>query len=493
MYLYRDYNTKGILKCYCTNCGCYHFRSGVGRKFNPGDYMYAAFQQLLGNKTVSVQVNQDEFDYNISNSYETDNDYEYYGILHLVNSHVITHTDATKTTYQLIFEKGSNYGFFGKRLFPWPKSSWQCPYCGGQKFIYGNVITSLEELASQAKFSDADRTYYHDITKEITSDYEELPYRKYATLSNPESTAQDYLKHLVDTETNILFFQKRLEHLYEDEWVVSRTLYDDYLMSALPDSSSIPDTPPKPELKRLGLFNRARIEAENNALLKAYDQSCQSSILAQRKYNSARDTFFENFGVRRDDLREKLDDGDFSDLKDHVPASSLKKAKLIHQEIEECHQHLKMLVVERNELHSMNVVFPKYLTYPAITTIHEYLQCGRCSTLSGPDGAYNLYESELKSNLIIGKLDQILDSLEQIKRNQYSTYQLLQSIEVNTSMLNSSMDDMLDSMKEANGRLSSIERNTEETAYFSHKAACYSAITAAEAATSAYLALYDHS
>ena len=254
MYLYRDYNTKGILKCYCTDCGCYHFRSGVGRKFNPGDYMYAAFQQLLGNKTVSVQVNQDEFDYNISNSYETDNDYEYYGILHLVNSHVITHTDATKTTYQLIFEKGSNYGFFGKRLFPWPKSSWQCPYCGGQKFIYGNVITSLEELASQAKFSDADRTYYHDIIKEIPSDYEELPYRKYATLSNPESTAQDYLKHLVDTETNILFFQKRLEHLYEDEWVVSRTLYDDYLMSALPDSSSIPDTPPKPELKRLGLL-----------------------------------------------------------------------------------------------------------------------------------------------------------------------------------------------------------------------------------------------
>ena len=60
-------------------------------------------------------------------------------------------------------------------------------------------------------------------------------------------------------------------------------------------------------------------------------------------------------------------------------------------------------------------------------------------------------------------------------------------------MLNSSMDDMLDSMKEANGRLSNIERNTEETAYFSHKAACYSAITAAEAATSAYLALYDHS
>lgn len=493
MYLYRKYNCNGIIKCFCKNCGCYHYVSSVGKYTNSVDYLYFAFQQLLGNKTIAVEVQQDEFDYNLSNSYETKNDYERYGIIHLVNTHVITHTDATKPTYQLVFEKGPNYDLYGKRLFKRANDVLLCPYCYSADLLYGNMSTSLDEFVSQINISEEDQKNFSDTASIVISDYDALPYRRLRCPDTPDSVAKDYLKHLVDTETNILFFQKRLAQLYENEWIQTRTLYDDYLMSALPEPNTIPDLPPKPALKRPGLFNRARIETENNTLLSAYDASCQTSLNAQRKYNSDRDAFFHNFNDRRTDLRDALDDGDFSSLKGHASPFAIQKAKLVHQEIEDCYQHLKTLTRERNELYSMNIIFPKYQSYPALTTIYEYLQCGRCSTLSGPDGAYNLYESELKSNLIIGKLDQILDSLEQIKRNQYSTYQLLQSIEVNTSMLNNSMDDMLDSMKEANGRLSNIERNTEETAYFSHKAACYSAITAAEAATSAYLALYDHS
>lgn len=139
----------------------------------------------------------------------------------------------------------------------------------------------------------------------------------------------------------------------------------------------------------------------------------------------------------------------------------------------------------------MEVVYGKFLDFPAITTILEYLEIGRCETLKGPCGAYNLYESELRSNAIISKLDQIVDSLEQIKSNQYKIYQVLSSIENETSALSDSMNQMLERMDDYGENLDQIRRSSEATAYYSQKAACYSEITAVESTTLAFLAMYN--
>ena len=77
------------------------------------------------------------------------------------------------------------------------------------------------------------------------------------------------------------------------------------------------------------------------------------------------------------------------------------------------------------ELYDMDVIFPKYRNLVAITSINEYLMSGRCYELEGPDGAYNLYETELRQNLIINKLSDIADNLEKIRDNQYSLYEVL--------------------------------------------------------------------
>lgn len=79
-----------------------------------------------------------------------------------------------------------------------------------------------------------------------------------------------------------------------------------------------------------------------------------------------------------------------------------------------------------DNLYNENIIFPKYRNLVAITAINEYLLSGRCKTLEGPDGAYNLYETELRQNIIITQLSNILDNLEQIKCNQFSLYQELQ-------------------------------------------------------------------
>ena len=72
-----------------------------------------------------------------------------------------------------------------------------------------------------------------------------------------------------------------------------------------------------------------------------------------------------------------------------------------------------------------NVIFPKYRNFVAITTINEYLMSGRCSELEGPNGAYNLYEMELRQNIVIAQLSSIVDNLEQIRNNQFSLYEEL--------------------------------------------------------------------
>lgn len=73
-------------------------------------------------------------------------------------------------------------------------------------------------------------------------------------------------------------------------------------------------------------------------------------------------------------------------------------------------------------LYSLNIIYPKYRNLVAVCSIFEYLDSGRCSELSGPNGAYNLYESELRLNIIIDKMDVIAAKLDSIQSSQYVLY-----------------------------------------------------------------------
>lgn len=68
--------------------------------------------------------------------------------------------------------------------------------------------------------------------------------------------------------------------------------------------------------------------------------------------------------------------------------------------------------------YSLNYIYPKYQGIVPICTIYEYLESGRCDSLAGAAGAYNLYETELRMNIIIGKLDNIINRLDDIAENQ---------------------------------------------------------------------------
>ena len=96
--------------------------------------------------------------------------------------------------------------------------------------------------------------------------------------------------------------------------------------------------------------------------------------------------------------------------------------KEVSQNINAHKQMLQQLKNALSDYYASDIVFEKYRNLVAISAITEYLQSGRCNTLEGPDGAYNLYEMELRQNIIIGQLSTIVTNVEQIKNNQYVLY-----------------------------------------------------------------------
>ncbi len=118
------------------------------------------------------------------------------------------------------------------------------------------------------------------------------------------------------------------------------------------------------------------------------------------------------------------------------------------------------------QLYDVGIIFPKYRNFVAMNMICEYLQSGRCDKLTGSDGAYNLYESELRARIIIEKLDDIIDELEDIKSNQYLVYSAI---------------------KETNAFLSEISDEMESISESAHIAAFNSEVIARETATIKYL------
>lgn len=86
-------------------------------------------------------------------------------------------------------------------------------------------------------------------------------------------------------------------------------------------------------------------------------------------------------------------------------------------------------------VYSKNIIYPKYRNLPALTSIYEYYVTGRGEELSGPYGAYNLYEDEVRKDKIISQLNTVIANLEQIKQNQYKLYEQVCQIQSNTNRM----------------------------------------------------------
>lgn len=125
-----------------------------------------------------------------------------------------------------------------------------------------------------------------------------------------------------------------------------------------------------------------------------------------------------------------------------------------------------------DKMYSYNVVFPKYRNYVMVSSLYEYLCAGRCTTLEGHEGAYNILELEIRLDRIITQLDRVLQNLAAIQANQYTLYSCLQDSNRKIDMLLQEESRMADSIlhlgtqaSAVNARLESLQESSELTSY----------------------------
>ncbi len=174
---------------------------------------------------------------------------------------------------------------------------------------------------------------------------------------------------------------------------------------------------------------------------------------------------------------KQIKNQEISEKNKQITNESDTRAKMISEEIEKSKRTLTETSVLLNNYYSSGVVYPKYQGLIPVTMFCEYLASGRCDTLTGHEGAYNIYENEIRLNLIIVKLEEVVDKLDQIQQNQYMLASMLEQNNRELQSIKSAV-----SMQTAT--LERIEDNTEVSNY-------YNRITAANTDFLAWAKTYE--
>lgn len=70
------------------------------------------------------------------------------------------------------------------------------------------------------------------------------------------------------------------------------------------------------------------------------------------------------------------------------------------------------------QLYDLDIIYIEYRSLIPIITLFQYFESGRCHTLNGEHGAYELYQSKVRYNIIRERVDDVLANMEQVRKNQ---------------------------------------------------------------------------
>lgn len=154
----------------------------------------------------------------------------------------------------------------------------------------------------------------------------------------------------------------------------------------------------------------------------------------------------------------------------------IEKLKVQNHVAENYLQQIQKALVSSHEnlerMYAYNVVFPKYRNYVMVSSIYEYICAGRCTTLEGHEGAYNILELEIRLDRIITQLDAVLKDLSAIRANQYTLYSCLKEANQKIDILMQEENRIADAMQalgtqsyEMNQRLGELQRSSELSNY----------------------------
>lgn len=124
-------------------------------------------------------------------------------------------------------------------------------------------------------------------------------------------------------------------------------------------------------------------------------------------------------------------------LADHraVTMKLIKEKEVLVPRYEEYQHNTDVAVMAFYKFLETGFVYKTYQDIVPICQFIQYLESGRCDTLEGPNGCYNLYEQELRQNTIINRLDRIESCLSMIQSNQLLMARTLMSIEATSEAM----------------------------------------------------------
>lgn len=292
---------------------------------------------------------------------------------------------------------------------------------------------------------------------------------------------------------------KQPEAILKDEDIPPIPRKSDYI------KVNAPIPPSMPEYKKPGLFNRKKIDRENSYLAAEYQQAQAKYEEALHRYSCAVQEYEKAIEVRKANINRKKREikatnkrieeeynrelieyrvqktqyedlwtqktneaieqkiaqlkAEFEEQKKEMVqsgSSETEVSRLLKAEITAVEKHIDMLIKSRNTLFAYNVIFPKYRSNSILFILLEYLESGRCTTLSGKDGAYNIYEAEVRADKMIEQLAQITDVLSVINEKQTLLYAEMRATRQLTEKINLSLTKAVQEMQAANINLAGL-------------------------------------
>lgn len=141
------------------------------------------------------------------------------------------------------------------------------------------------------------------------------------------------------------------------------------------------------------------------------------------------------------------------------------RKKYIENEIQIAENKLSDSQQLLGQMYSKNVIYVKYRNLPAISSFLDYFSSGRCSSLTGPYGAYNLYENDARMDGIITRLDRISTQLEQIQYNQQRLFEAVKACNETVNRLYHAVESSAAHLAGIAASQSQIAENTAMAAY----------------------------
>lgn len=261
-----------------------------------------------------------------------------------------------------------------------------------------------------------------------------------------------------------------------------------------------PEKPSEPILEKPGLFNKKKVMASNAEKTKEYEQLTaeweanvkeieeENKRLEALKKAAIEEAEVEAKEMAQSEKQKHLAalEKECTDLEVQIAETEgeldrkkqqLEKAGFVNiwdAEVQSAEETLHALVNAKKVYDDSNIIFGKYRDIVAYATFYEYFETGRCDSLTGPTGAYNMYEAEIRQNMIIAQLSEVITSLEEIKQNQYMIYSVVNDMNHELSRLNTSMKSVVNSLNSIQHDVSNISKNSEVIAYNTEVTAYYS-------------------